>query len=184
MRIKNRLFIAIMALLLGFAAVAQQKKSFPQNWVGNWKGKMQWYQGTNPPREFDMQLRIHPVADSVNMYTWQIIYGKEEKDNRPYYLKAVDTAKGHWVVDEVNGIVLDQYFLGNKFCGAFTVMGNTIVNNYWMEKDQLMVEFISYPAKPVATTGKGTEEIPNVDSYRIGSYQKGALKRVKKTTLK
>ena len=83
------------------------------------------------------------------------------------------------MIDENNGIVLDQYWIGNKFCGAFTVMGNTIVNNYWMENDKLMVEFYGIGAKPIATTGKGTEESPAVDSYKIGSYQKAILQRTK-----
>jgi hypothetical protein len=83
------------------------------------------------------------------------------------------------VIDELNGIVLDQYWVGNKFCGAFTVMGNTIVNNYWMENDKLMIEFYSIEANPIATTGKGTEESPSVESYSIRSYQKAVLHRTK-----
>jgi len=39
------------------------------------------------------------------------------------------------------------------------------------------VEFFSIGAKPIATTGHGTEESPAVDSYRVGSYQKAVLRR-------
>ena len=125
-----------------------------------------------------MELRIQPT-DITGTFTWQIIYGSATEDNRPYTLIAKDSTKTHWVIDENNGIVLDQYWVGSRFCGAFTVMGNTIVNNYWVENGKLMVEFYSIGAKPIATTGKGTKESPAVDSYKIGSYQKAILQRTK-----
>lgn len=126
-----------------------------------------------------MQLIIHPADSANTYYTWQIIYGNKGEDNRPYILKPVDTAKGHWQVDERNGIVLDQYFIGNRLSGAFTVQTSTIVNNYWREGANLVAEFYSIAAKPVATTGQGTNDSPKVDSYAIKSYQRAVLRPVK-----
>ena len=125
-----------------------------------------------------MELRIQP-ADSTDSYTWQLIYGSKEEDYRPYILKPVNKEEGHWVIDELSGIVLDQYWTGNKFSGAFTVQKSTIINSYWMEDDKLYVEFFNIGAKPMITTGKGTDEIPFVDSYKLGSYQKAVLIRAK-----
>lgn len=155
-----------------------QSAEFPKNWIGNWKGELQWFKtGTAEPRKVNMELRIQP-GDSAGNYTWQIIYGSVSEDNRPYLLKAKDPASGHWVIDELNGIVLDQFWVGNKFCGAFTVQNSTIVNNYWIQDGKLMIEFFNVGAKPLVTTGNGTEESPRVDSYRIGSYQKAVLSKV------
>ncbi len=171
----------IMLLLAAFISLSaiSQSTSFPQSWVGNWKGELDWYRtGKAEPQKVNMELRIQPTG-IPGTFTWQIIYGSATEDNRPYTLIAKDTTKTHWVIDENNGIVLDQYWVGNKFCGAFTVMDKTIVNNYWMENDKLMIEFYSIGAKPIATTGKGTEESPAVDSYQIGSYQKAVLLRTK-----
>ena len=125
-----------------------------------------------------MELQIRPT-DSVNRYTWQLSYGPAAEDNRPYTLIAVDTAKGHWVIDENNGIVLDQFWIANRFTGAFTVMNSTIVNNYWLENGKLVVEFYSIAAKPINTTGKGNKEIPFVDSYKVNSYQRAVLSKDK-----
>ena len=125
-----------------------------------------------------MQLIIQP-ADSVNTYTWQIIYGAKGEDNRPYILRPLDTAKGHWQIDERNGIRLDQYFIGNRLSCAFTVQSTTIVNTYWREGDQLVAEFLSLSAKPVSTSGKDTEESPRVDSYQTKGFQKAVLKKKK-----
>jgi hypothetical protein len=92
-------------------------------------------------------------------------------------LKPIDTTQGHWVIDEVNGIVVDQYWTGGKFCSAYTVQQVTLANNYWIEKNDLVAEFISYNTKPISKTGMGTEDIPYVYSYEIRSYQKAVLKK-------
>jgi hypothetical protein len=168
----------LVLLLLVTRSVSFAQSAFPENWTGNWKGELQWYKtGETEPQKVNMELRIQK-GDSAGNYTWHIIYGSAAEDSRPYLLKAKDAAKGHWVIDELNGIVLDQFLVGNKFCGAFTVQNSTIVNNYWVEDDKLMIEFYSLGAKPLVTTGLGTEESPKVDSYRVGGYQKAILSRI------
>jgi hypothetical protein len=152
--------------------------SFPGSFIGNWKGTLLWYRsGEKQPQKTTMQLRIQPIPDSADQYTWNIIYGDSSNDKRPYKLKPVDTAKGHWVVDELNGILLDEFWTGGKLCNVFTVDNVTIVHTWWLEDGNMVVEFISYPTKPIATTGKGTEDIPFVNSYDIRTYQKAILKK-------
>lgn len=155
-----------------------QNNNFPAGWVGHWKGELQWFKtGKAEPQKVNMELHIQP-GDSTNSYTWQIIYGSATEDNRPYILKPKDPATGHWQIDERNGIILDQFWVGNRFCGAFTVQNNTIINNYQLVDGKLEVEFYSMGAKPLVTTGNGTEDSPKVDSYRIGSFQKAVLTKV------
>lgn len=168
--------LAIATLFLS-AHLMAQNESFPAAWIGNWKGELEWHQtGKVEPQKVNMELRI-ANSDSAGYYTWQIIYGAAGLDNRPYLLKLKNATTNHWVIDELNGIVLDQYWVGNRFCGAFTVAGKTIVNNYWMDDKKLIVEFFSFNTKPISTTGHGTEAIPNVDSYQVGSYQRAVLTR-------
>ena len=173
---------SIMLILSCFVSmvVSSQSKSFPASWAGNWKGELNWYKtGTAEPKKVTMELRIRSIHSpgSPDAWTWQIIYGSETEDNRPYKLVQKDTAGIHWAIDEDNGIVLDQYWVGNKFSGAFTVQNSTIINSYWMEKNKLIVEFFNISARPVASSGKGTEDSPKVDSYKMGSYQKAILTR-------
>lgn len=152
---------------------------FPKDFIGHWEGTLNWYRaGKAEPQQVKMQLVIKP-ADSANTYTWQIIYGEKGEDNRPYILKPADTAKGHWQIDERNGIILDQYFIGNRFTSAFTVQTTTIVNSYWREGVNLIAEFHSLTAKPVNTSGYGTEDSPKVDSYGTKSFQRAVMKRRK-----
>jgi hypothetical protein len=172
----KRIILSLFIVALPFISWSQQDL-FPGSWIGHWKGELHWYKGAaRQPQVVNMELRIQPT-DTSGRYTWQIIYGNQGKDNRPYTLIAKDSAMGSWVIDEHNGIVLDQSWVGGRFCGAFTVGNSTIINSYWMENDKLVTEFYSMSAKAVSTTGKGTEDSPSVDSYRIGSYQKAILTR-------
>jgi hypothetical protein len=169
----------LLALLICFYfAGYSQTTSFPENWKGNWKGELHWYKaGKQEPEKVNMELRIHP-ADTPGHYTWHIIYGTAQQDSRPYLLKQTDTTGIHWVIDEKNGIMLDQYWVGDRFTGAFTVQQSTLINSYYMEDNKLIVEFTGIGKKPFRTTGAGTDESPTVDSYQVRSYQKAVLYRI------
>jgi hypothetical protein len=150
---------------------------FPQDFIGHWEGTLNWYRpGNKEPQQVKMQLIIK-AADSANTFHWQIVYGDKGQDNRPYLLKPVDTAKGHWQIDERNGIILDQYFVGGRFTSTFTVQSTTIVSSCWREGDKLVVEFFGLTAKAINTTGLGTEESPQVASYGTKSYQRAVMGR-------
>jgi hypothetical protein len=127
------------------------------------------------PQQVTMQLIVKPT-DSAHVYTWQIRYG--EADNRPYLMKAVDTAKGHWQLDEQNGIRIDQYWLGNRLTSAFSVLGATIVYSYWREGETLVAESYYIKTKEPAISGSGTEESPKVESFKTSSFQRAVLKRL------
>lgn len=172
---RSFLFCCFFCAVLFCAA----QKSFPHPFLGHWQGTLLWYQtGKKAPQKVKMQLIIRP-AGAAGVYTWQIIYGEKGQDNRPYLLKPVDTARGHWQIDERNGIILDQYLVANRFTSAFTVQSTTIVDSYWREGKNLVAEFYSFTAKPVATTGAGTDDSPEVDSYGTKGYQKAVLKRIR-----
>ena len=174
----KKIFLIVSIVLLASSVFAQNTR-FPDDFIGNWKGELSWHPVGKPIQKVMMELIVQPSKDTAGQFSWNIIYGSPSKDNRPYILKPIDTATGHWMIDEVNGIILDQYWVGNKFCGAFSVSNSTIVNNYCIEKGDLIVEFLAYARKPIATTGKGTEESPAVDSYGIKSYQRAVLKKTK-----
>lgn len=165
-------------ILLGlFWLTPQQPNSrFPEKWIGNWKGNMTWYQGKQKQQTVPMQLRI-ARTDSSDQYAWHLIYGEGTKDSRPYTIKPFDKAKGHWLVDEHNSIVLDLFEIGPRLTGSFTVEGNTIVNTYALEGDSLVVEFYNLQEKAIAVTGGADSTIPKVRSYGVRSYQRAVLRK-------
>lgn len=150
-------------------------QTFPESFTGNWKGSLTWERAGKEPVVFTMRLKVQPKDSN---YTWQIQYGDDASDDRPYVLKPVDRSKGHWLIDENNGLLLDGYAHANSFKGAFTVQGNTIIDNYRLENGKLFVEFISVNLSDKRTT---TETVPKdpavVDAYKINSYQSGWLTR-------
>ncbi|MEX0636139.1 MAG: hypothetical protein WD135_05175 [Ferruginibacter sp.] len=132
-------------------------------------------------QEFDMQLHILPT-DTLGVYSWKIIYGDQQQDSRPYLLKAIDSSKGKWVIDENNGIVLSSNVMGNCLLGAFTVMGNTITDSYCLENNSIKVSFTSIRLGESSNTGLDTVESPAVINYRVGSYQTGILLKLPNST--
>lgn len=151
---------------------------FPDAFLGEWKGKLSWMVPGKETREFAMSLEVKK-KDSVNTYNWFIKYGDNKTDIRPYTLKLIDTAKQQWAIDEDNGIILDNYVAGNCLQGSFTVMNNTIVNNYCVESGKMRVEFFTIRLTDKKTSGKGTADSPSVDSYRMAGYQYGLLEKVR-----
>ncbi len=168
--------IVLVSLFLFIVVSCQsQESNFPGSWLGNWKGELQWYQSHGKePRKIQMQLTISRLD---SLYTWQLSYGTDGNDHRPYILVAKDTAKGHWQIDEKNGIVLDMYYIANRLTGMFKVGNSSILNTYYMENGSLVAEFYSVTAKPIANTGKGTEDSPAVETFGIQSYQRAVLTR-------
>ena len=169
-----------LAGVVHFSIAQSGQQSFPTDFTGHWKGTLQWTKtGASQPQSVPMELIIQPSKDSAGQFTWQLIYGSNKADNRPYLLKPVDTAKGHWLIDERNGIALDQYWIAGRLTGVFKVQNATILNNYSINNGQLQVEFITFDARPVRTSGQGTTESPHVDSYEIKSRQIAILSKEK-----
>lgn len=173
--------IFLVQFMLMVVCLSAQPSSFPQSFFGNWKGTLTWSRPGKQTQQFTMRLNIQP-ADS-GRYTWQIIYGDDNPstslrvDNRPYLLQPVDTAKGHWQIDERNTIVLDSYIIGNTFSSVFSVSGSTIVSKYELTKAGLQISYTTFATKPATTTGGTSNEIPPVDSYKVVGLQQGLLIR-------
>ena len=167
------------AFFLSFLCSAMMlcgQSSFPKDFIGHWEGELVWYRTAQAkPQKTKMQLIIRP-ADTLGQYTWQIIYGEKNEDNRPYLMKPVDSAGIHWIVDERNGILLDQYWVGNRVTSTFKVQNITILDSYHREGKKLIAEFYMYSSLPIATTG-GDKETPPVDSYETKAYQRAVMKR-------
>jgi hypothetical protein len=164
----------------GQSAVSGQsaEKSFPASWVGKWKGTLTWYQGQQQRQDVPMELHILP-GDSTDHYNWHIIYGTNQQDKRAYMLKPFNKQRGHWLIDELNSIVLDHFLIGDRLCATFSVGGNTILNNFQVRGDSMMVEFYNYLEKPIVITGGGDTTIPKVKTYGIRSHQFGVLHRLR-----
>lgn len=165
-------------LLFPVILSAQQ---FPDSYVGYWKGDLDIYKGDSVALTIEFGLDVFP-ADS-GRYDWIISYYPTNDsgtvDRRSYTLVPIDTAKGHWAIDENNGIVIDMYATGNKVTSLFSVEGSMIQISYWLEGDEMVMELFTYPEKEDKVSGKGTEESPEVKVWKFTGYQLGRMKHMK-----
>lgn len=151
---------------------------FPEDWVGNWAGKLYIHSPKRAePMEIDMQLNIQP-ADSADQWTWEIIYKTDSTtDKRPYLLKPIDRKIGHYVIDELNDIILDGYQRGNSFYSRFEVQKNLIEITYHYYGKELVFELLSGKNENPNLTGGTSEDIPEVKSYPVSVGQRAFLRR-------
>lgn len=168
----------LIFLCMLFTLSLQAQNEFPDAWNGTWKGELSWYTpGAKTPQSVAMEIIIAPVQDSTDQFHWEMVYAGNYEAKRSYVLQAVDKSKGKWMIDEKNGILLEQFLFGNQLTGVFTVQDATIVNSYRVDQDQMTVEFTSFRLSPGMSSGGQSEDIPPVESYTVYSYQRAVLKR-------
>lgn len=156
------------------AVLPEPQVTFPDDFLGDWRGTMEWRTPGKPePQRVAMRIRIAGPQDDGS-YTYRLTYGDKETDDRPYVLKPVDKEKGHWQIDERNGIVLDQYWTGERFVGVFTVSGNTITASLRRDGPKLVSEMTTFEAAATSTTGDG-----KVTTNRVKSVQRADLTKSK-----
>jgi hypothetical protein len=152
---------------------------FPESWFGNWVGTLDIYNAKGKQQSIQMEC-IMSATDTAGVYNWNIIYGEDRvKGLRPYLLRTIDAAKGHYVCDEVNTIKMESYLLGNKLFCYFMVEGNVIVSTYEKTTDgKMLFEIIFGKDKIVSETGnqvfKG-DTIPTVKTYPVVISQRATL---------
>ncbi|MBK8079072.1 MAG: hypothetical protein IPK25_01575 [Saprospiraceae bacterium] len=157
-------------------------KNFPNDWLGRWEGELHIFSPRDTIQTIKMLVNNQPT-DSINVYTWTLTYGEDTiAGKRDYVLRPVDISKGHWVVDEKNSIFLDGYVYDNTFTHVFSVMKNLLTTRMTIESNNTMTfEVMVSQDKPIRASGNGMhngENIPEVNSYFITSYQRANLKRM------
>lgn len=127
-------------------------------------------------------MELHILStDTVGRYTWKMVY---DKSARHYTLIAKDAAKGLYVIDEHNGIILENQLFDNTFFSGFEVMESLLACSYRLEGKQLIFEIFSMNKKKVQKTGNVPEkEIPEVLAFPSQVMQRAVLTRSKQKSL-
>lgn len=151
-----------------------QVDPLPASLIGSWEGIMNWtIAGSKEPKKVPMKLRIAKTK-FAGTYDYHLVYGDKGQDSRPYELKLVDAEKGHWQIDEKNGIVLDAYLVGDSLKSVFSVSGNQIVTNITPENGKLVSEMVTFE-EAVFNASKTA----GVKTFRIKSTQRAVLTQKK-----
>lgn len=140
--------------LLASVALAAFPDSFPATWVGRWEGRCKI------PTTLVMGLRIAPIAGTTK-HTWEVTYKQDgtPPQVRAYELLTVDAARGHYAVDEKNGIVIDSYFTHDILRSLFSVSSRVIAFRYALEGGKIHAEGPAYGVRPTRVTRAGSFEV-------------------------
>lgn len=138
----------------------------PEKWLGTWRGPLSLrppvagFPATSP-----MELRISALG--AGRWGWVIAYSGQPE--RVYELRATTTT-GAFVLDEKNGIFLDEVFEGEELLCAFEVDSRLLLTRYTH-----LGEAVRYETR----TFKKGEPGPNkVASRKATGFQSALLKRV------
>jgi len=172
-------FLIFVFIIFSWHSNSIAQNSFPENWIGNYKGDLSIYGIDSVRMNLNMELKIAKTTND-SIYNWTIIYDfKGKKDIRAYELIVIDKLKGIYKIDEKNSIIIDAYLYNNKiFTSFFKVSDNFIIATYIKEKDVLTFEILSAKSNPVSITGNskiGKEVIPEVATFPINGRQKALL---------
>ncbi|MEM9835542.1 MAG: hypothetical protein AAF828_03515 [Bacteroidota bacterium] len=175
--LKQLLFIAGMFICLHLSSQA----AFPADYLGVWKGALEIYNSKGLQQAIPMQLHMQPITDST--YTYTLIYGPDiEKGTRDYMLRPGKKGPHHWVVDEKDGILLDNFYLGGVLYGPFSVMSSTLNTSMELKGKELHYTIFGGPTEAFATSGtvtneNGEEKEIKVESFEVTFLQRAVLKR-------
>ena len=153
---------------------------FPNDWLGNWAGNLEIYNSQGLKQTIPMSLELS-TTDTAGVYTWAIIYGQDSTaQKRDYQLIEIDSSKGHYLIDEKNGIFLDAYHIHDELSSIFKVMDNILLTSYKIENDELLFSVKVFPSKEVRISGDtliGNQEIPQVTSFQLTVNQIARLQK-------
>lgn len=181
--------IIILAIVIGSACqstpdvptlTAESGDKFPEGWLGTWAGTLIISKPDGDTMQVPMQLYYAENDTLKEGWDWHIIYGADtEAGRRAYTLHTRDAAKGHYAIDEHNGIVLDAHLLGGTLYSRFAVSDNLLTTMTRKEGENMIFEIISGEQTAANITGN-IDDIPEVQSFKINVQQRAVLSNIQK----
>ena len=170
-----RFIVWLLLFGLCFSAFSQNDTlKFPQDFYGTYKGDLHII-NANGKQTIGMEF-IMKAGDSIGKHQYTLVYiFNSERQERKYTLIEKDVAKGTYVVDENNGILLDAKLVDNTLYFMFEVQNNIITTTESFYKDAMDFEITFSDTKQKVSSGTEGENAIQVTSYPIGGIQKAHL---------
>lgn len=175
---KTRLFgvnmkktaLIILSVFMLFTQLNAQT-NFAEKCLGIWKGTMFIYSHGEVKDKVEVQLTVAKTAKSEE-FTWKTEYFSPTRPmTKDYILRVKDVKKGHYVIDEGGGVLLNNYLFENKLFNVFEVNGVILTATYELKsKKELIFE---------VTAGKKMDVAAGVTNYSVDSLQSVVFKKVK-----
>jgi len=174
MKFIKLLLVFIICFPIFAFSQAQEEANFPDDYFGVYKGTLN-ISSARGPSTYPMEFHLLPT-DTIGNYHYTLIYGEGDmRQERKYTLLATDADKGEYVVDENNGIVLDDKVVGNRMYSLFEVQGTILTTFITFEKDHMVFEIVATQKENSKTTIAENEDKTEVISYPISTIQRAVL---------
>lgn len=164
--------------------------SFPNDWIGNYKGTMQWYIGSVKKADIPISIEILAGSD-FNSIIWRTTYDSTKlfpiKTVKDYKIVWNDSLEnGHYLMDEHNGIYLDIRLIDKAFYSCYDVVNEAkakttrlVSIDKLVNKNVICHEIISYPEPDKKTGNEDASDGFTVKSTEKISTQKAYLTKIK-----
>ena len=121
-------------------------------------------------------LEIHFEFDSIGINLWSQKftflsekYGKIEKDYQLVWNDSLPT-ENHFILDEKDGILIDEVLMNNTFYGQYSVVGNDFSTVLRKEKDHLYYEIVC-SSPDAGIKSQSTELDEDGEAFKVNSSQ-------------
>jgi hypothetical protein len=163
----------------GGQAITASNQGLPAEWSGIWKGNLTVVSSNGKKENLAMELHVGDVSAGVK--TWRILYGAGANQTvRPYVIMPVAGEANRFVVDEKNGLFIDNQLVGSLLFSQFKVTTNLVTTRFELAGNEIKVEMTMFDLntpRQSKLTGGNVE----VASYRFRSVQSGVLRREQKS---
>ena len=171
-------FLLISLLILLCSSIRAQENlegQFPDDFLGIYKGDLE----INSPRGTNkVPMEFHLLATDIEgEYKYTLVYGEgKERQERKYRLLEKDPEQGLYVVDEKNGIILDDKVVGNRMYSLFEVNDSLLTTFVTFYRDHMVFEIVFAP-RQMANETFATADSTRVLSYPISTVQRAILQK-------
>lgn len=142
---KHLTLVLFLFLLLGSQTLSAQKEiinEFPKSYLGKWKGSLEIMDVKGQLiNEVEMQFSLIPLEEYK--WTWLMEYPKHEPKIEKNYLLIQDNNYSHnFFIDENNGIILNQFWTGNRLTGSYHLDGKIYETTLYIKGETLYFEIV------------------------------------------
>ncbi|MEL6811464.1 MAG: hypothetical protein AAFP76_09030 [Bacteroidota bacterium] len=150
--------------------------NFPDDYFGIYTGTLK-INSSGGLSTYPMEFHLL-ATDSIGVYEYKLVYGKgDQRQVRAYNLIAQNKDQGEYIVDENNGIILDDKVVGNRMYALFEVGGSLLTTFITFEKDHMVFEIVATQKENKRITYAENEEKTEVISYPITTVQRAVLQK-------
>ncbi len=161
----------LLLLLIMMAINLRSQKTFGDQCLGIWKGKMYLYSRGQLQDSVQVKLTVAETT-TEHAWTWKTEYlSATQPMVKDYILRLKDVAKGLYTTDEGEGLDLADYLFNNKLYCVFETEGVMLTSTYELRGKELIFE--------VTSGKKETDPKAGVINYSTDNLQRVVLKRLK-----